>query len=309
MDAIAGIDGVDGTEATDYTQATDTQQLGAGQAGRHRGRPHAVWLRAWLWCAAAWRDFLYLVMPADCVVCGAEDYTLCPECSAALRQQTAAPFRAEHSADALVGVAGNPLLPVIAAGEYRDALSQAILGFKNHGRTELGPPLARCLARALLVVNSSSGTEQLATSELLLLVPIPSTGSGWRRRGFDPVALILRALTREARLPSGMELVPLLRIKARLPWHTTNQKGLGRAARRRNVRNTMAVAGKTVRNFRLQAKPSGQSVILIDDVLTTGSTLREAAKTLEIAGFRVRAAVVLAAARAPSSTTESTTEG
>lgn len=159
------------------------------------------------------------------------------------------------------------------------------------------------------MVNSSSGTEQLATSELLLLVPIPSTGSGWRRRGFDPLALILRALIREARLPSGMELVPLLRIKARPPWQTTNQKGLGRAARRRNVRNTMAVAGKTVRNFRLQAKPSGQSVILIDDVLTTGSTLREAAKTLEIAGFRVRAAVVLAAARAPSSTTESTTEG
>ncbi|WP_160320799.1 ComF family protein [Arthrobacter alpinus] len=308
MDAIEGTDGTDNTEGADYTEATDAQELGAGQAGRHRGHPRALWLRASLWCAAAWRDFLYLVMPADCVVCGAEDHTLCPECSAALRQQTAAPFRAEHSADALVGVAGNSLLPVIAAGEYRDALSQAILGFKNHGRTELGPPLARCLARALLLLNSSSCTEQPPTSELLLLVPIPSTGSGWRRRGYDPVALILRAVTREARLPSGMELVPLLRIKAKLPWHTTNQKGLGRAARRRNVRNTMAIAGKTLKNFRLKANPSGQSVILIDDVLTTGSTLREAAKTLENAGFCVRAAVVLAAARAPSPNTESTTE-
>jgi adenine/guanine phosphoribosyltransferase-like PRPP-binding protein len=39
--------------------------------------------------------------------------------------------------------------------------------------------------------------------------------------------------------------------------------------------------------------------MLVDDVLTTGSTLREAANTLETAGFQVRSAVVLAAARAP----------
>ena len=261
----------------------------------------------YLWCESAWRDFLYLVLPADCVVCGAEDEALCPECSAALRKQTAQPFRAEHSADALMSVAGHPLLPVVAAGEYRDALSQTILAFKNHGRTELGPQLSRCLARAL----NTAATAHLATPPLILLVPIPSTGSGWRRRGYDPVALLLRTLVREGRLPSEMEVVPMLRIKTRLPWHRRHQKGLGRAARRRNIRNTMTIKRKFGDRFRLQAKPSGQDsfeLVVVDDVLTTGSTLREAAKTLQFSGFRVRAAVVLAAARAPSGSSDDAPE-
>lgn len=272
---------------------------------RHRGPARTLWLRIWLWCEAAWRDFLYLVLPADCVVCGAEDQSLCPECAAVLRKQTAAPFRAERSADALMSVAGHPLLRVVASGEYRDALSQSILAFKNHGRTELGPQLSRCLARALDTTAAPPPATPLASMPTVLLVPIPSTGSGWRRRGYDPVALLLRTLVREGRLPFGMEVVPLLRIKTRLPWHRRHQKGLGRAARRRNIRNTMKIKQKFVRSFRLKAKPSGQNVIevvLVDDVLTTGSTLREAAKTLGLSGFRVRAAVVLAAARAPSGT-------
>ena len=259
-----------------------------------------------------------MVLPADCVVCGAEDEALCPECSAALRKQTAEPFRAEHSADALMSVTGHPLLPVVAAGEYRDALSQTILAFKNHGRTELGPQLSRCLARALdtaaaahLATPPTTPVALRPTPPSILLVPVPSTGSGWRRRGYDPVALLLRNLVREGRLPSGMEVVPVLRIKTRLPWHRRHQKGLGRAARRRNIRNTMKIKRKFVNRFRLQAKPSGQDsfeLVVVDDVLTTGSTLREAAKTLEFSGFRVRAAVVLAAARAPSGSSEDAPE-
>ncbi|MET4004127.1 putative amidophosphoribosyltransferase [Arthrobacter sp. UYCu511] len=292
-------------------------RAGTGQvAARHRGRAGTVWLRAWLWCEAAWRDFLNLVLPADCVVCGADDHALCPGCAVLLRQQTGAPFRAEQHADALMGVSGDPLLTVFAAGEYRDALAQAILAFKNHGRTELGPPLARVLARTLTAALTGPGppdqhmcpAQDINPARLiphgLLLVPVPSTGSGWRRRGYDPVALLLRALIREGRLPEGLEVAPVLRIKTKLPWHRAHQKGLGRAARRRNVRNTMAIKAKKVRNFRPTAKPSGQEIVLLDDVLTTGSTLREAAKTLELAGFNLRCAVVLAAAKAPSGDAE-----
>lgn len=271
----------------------------AGTGARHRGRATALWLRIWLWWEAAWQDFLNLVLPADCVVCGADDYSLCPDCASALRSQTVAPFRAEHNADALVGVNGEPLLAVFAAGEYRQALSQSILAFKNHGRTELGPPLARAMAATFATALAEVRTPDQAPSALLL-VPVPSTGGGWRRRGYDPVALLLRALVREGRLPPGMMVAPVLRVKTQLPWHRKHQKGLGRAARRRNVRNTMAIRGKALRDFRLGAKLATPHVVLIDDVLTTGSTLREAAQTLEFAGFRVVCAVVLAAAKAPS---------
>ncbi|MHA7306284.1 ComF family protein [Arthrobacter sp. TMN-49] len=264
--------------------------------GSHRAPVASLWLALWLWGESAFRDFLYLILPADCVVCGREDHALCPACSAALRQQTSAPFRAEQSADALVGVRGYSLLPVVAAGVYRDSLAETILAFKNHGRTELSAPLSRCLARGLGTVTASVVP---ANSGQVIVVPVPSTSSGWRRRGYDPVAMILRALVREARLPPGVAIVPLLGIKARPPWRRHHQKGLGRAARRRNVRNTMKIRRKYHHRVWLRANRRQALVVLVDDVLTTGSTLQEAAKTLENAGLRVCAGVVLAAARAP----------
>jgi predicted amidophosphoribosyltransferase len=264
--------------------------------GRHRGPADQWWMRAWLWWEGAWRDFLYLVMPAECVVCGREDAALCPACTAILRQETRSPYRAEESADALMSVLGHPLLPVVTAGDYRDALSVAILAFKNHGRTELAPVLARGLARALATLPETiPGT----AGHRIHLVPVPSTGNGWRRRGYDPVSLLLRGVQRERRLPPGMAVVPALASKVRPPWNRHHQKGLGRAARRRNVRNTMRIAGTGAWGIRPRANLALGVAVVVDDVLTTGSTLREAAKTLEKSGVRVAGAVVLAAARAP----------
>lgn len=278
----------------------------------HRGRANSPWLRFWLWCEGAWHDFLYLVLPAECVVCGREDQSLCPACSVVLRRQTGAPFRAEATADALVGVLGDSHLPVIAAGAYRDALAATILAFKNHGRTELCAPLGRCLAHGLSHALEHLGrlpppdvvAGPRSPPEQLWLVPIPSTGSGWRRRGYDPVAMILRSMVREGRLPPGVVIAPVLRIKAGPSWRRHHQKGLGRAARRSNVRNTMKISRWRCRNHWLTAKPNTQRAVIVDDVLTTGSTLREAAKTLGQAGLEVRAAVVLAAARAPDRSSE-----
>lgn len=265
----------------------------------HRGRAHSPWVRFWLWCEVAWRDFLDLVMPAECVVCGCEDHALCPACAAVLRRQTSSPFRAEHSADALVGVWGESHLPVIAAGEYRDALAAAILAFKNHGRTELCVPLARGLAMTIATALAELPLRSPQAGNRLWLVPIPSTGNGWRRRGYDPVAMILRALVREGRLPEEVEIMPVLTVRARLPGRRRHQKGLGRAGRRRNVHNTMKKRRWRQGRIRLKANPCGQEVLLVDDVLTTGSTLREGTKTLQRSGFLVRGALVLAAARAP----------
>ncbi|SED86043.1 comF family protein [Arthrobacter alpinus] len=277
------------------THFGDAQQAASPQR-RHRAQAKARGLRLWNWGEAAWRDFMNLLLPADCAVCGKEDHAICPECSAVLRRQTRYPFRAEGAADALVGVLGQTHLPVVAAGNYRDALSASLLAYKNHGRTELKAQLCRCLARAM---SAAMELAPIPPNEPVLLVPVPSTGSGWRRRGYDPVAMMLRALTREGRAPAGMTITPMLSIRAKLPWHRRHQKGLGREARRKNVRNTMRIRVNYLRTFRPSANPAGRLVVLVDDVLTTGSTLREAAKTLEESGFTVCAAVVLAATRAP----------
>lgn len=262
----------------------------------HRGRPRHRWESAVYWWACAWRDFLYLVMPAECVACGCDDAALCPACAVVLRRQTRSPFRAEASADALMSVFGHATLPVVAVGEYRDILAAAILAFKNHGRTELGPPLARALARG---IDALQGLVPGLEGGELLLVPVPSTGSGWRRRGYDPVSLLLRAVARERRLPPGVTVAHLLAVRPRPPWRRRHQKGLGRSARRANVRNTMRVRRAHGRSVRPAACLAGAAVVVVDDVLTTGSTAGEAARALAESGAMVCGALVLAAARAP----------
>ncbi len=285
-----------GPARTGGARAADGREPGFGLPGRgarHRGATRRRWALALFWWDGAWRDFLYLVMPAECVACGRDDAALCPACAAALRRQTSSPHRAEESADAVMSALGHALLPVVAVGDYRDVLASAILAFKNHGRTELAPPLGRALARGI-----ASLTGQLPGIEgrKLLLVPVPSTGAGWRRRGYDPLALLLRALKRERRLPPGLAVAPLLAIRARPPWRRRHQKGLGRAARRANVHRSMRLRRRGILSA---ADLNGEGVIVVDDVLTTGSTLSEAARALEEAGAVVHGALVLAAARAP----------
>lgn len=281
----------------------------------HRAVPSSAGWRIWNWCQGALRDFSYLVLPGECAVCGAEDQGLCLQCAGDLRRATAAPFRAESTADALMGVTGDAHLAVTAGGIYRDVLAAAILAYKNHGRTELGPHLARCLARSLQGALSDRaastppgaaprpawvpGAPRTSAESLVLLVPIPSSGAGWRRRGIDPVGRLLKIMAREGRLPAGVVIAPLLGSRATWPWRRRHQKALGRSARRTNVHNSMRIRPRVARKFLLTAKPSGQLVVVIDDVLTTGSTLREAKKTLASWGYLAEKAVVLAATRAP----------
>ncbi len=101
-----------------------------------------------------------------------------------------------------------------------------------------------------------------------LVVPIPLHPRRLRARGFNPACELARAIAGPARL----RLAP--RALARLR-DTPSQTGLERAARRRNVRGA----------FRAR-RPVPPRIWLVDDVVTTGSTLSEAARALRRAGAR-----------------------
>ncbi|WP_125609772.1 ComF family protein [Specibacter cremeus] len=255
----------------------------ATHAATHAATPGSRWTACWLWLTAAWADFGFLVWPSECLVCGALDDALCADCARGLRGRTRHPFRAEPVVDALVDVDGVPLLAVVAAGVYRDTLAVALLAFKNHGRTDLGGQLAAVLGNGLRAA--------LPGSQDVWLVPVPASGASLRRRGYNPIVLLLGILRRRDALPAGAVTRQVLRLRWRPPWTATRQKALGRAARRANVRNTMRVSPR--------ANIAGRSVVIVDDVVTTGSTLAEAARVLAAAGAHVRGAVVLAAARSP----------
>lgn len=257
---------------------------------------------------------LALAAPVDCVCCGAEDLALCGGCERQVRTLMRRPFRAEARAPALMDVDGSVLLPVVAAGAYRAELAQAILSFKSHGQGQLAEVLSQGLARA---VRAAAGD-----APGLLLVPVPTSSGAYRRRGFSPVHVLLTRM-RRTRAPgigphAGFTTLHALRktgLRAagtrtgeaagktlpgavyRLPGTRGahgGQKGLDRGDRARRVRGSMRVRrGRFARELR------GRPCVIVDDVLTTGATVAEAARALRAAGAVVRGAVVVAATRPP----------
>jgi predicted amidophosphoribosyltransferase len=119
-----------------------------------------------------------------------------------------------------------------------------------------------------------------------VLVPVPSTPAVARARGGDHVARLARVAARY----TGTRTVGALRLGR--PVY--DSAGLSRSDRARNVHRAMLAAAP--------ARPQRRAVI-VDDIVTTGATLREAARALEAAGWAVCAgAVVAATARRTSGT-------
>ena len=144
-------------------------------------------------------------------------------------------------------------------------------------------------------------------------MPVPTTASAYVRRGFDPLGLLLVRLRREGRLPPRAVWAEALRPRRLRPaerlaaWARSvvragsgAQKGLGRRARRSHATGSLAVH----RRVRLRAGSEtgrtaaaelrGRRCIIVDDVLTTGATAREASRALEAAGAVVVGLVTLA---------------
>ena len=206
---------------------------------------------------------LDLVLPLECGGCGAPSTRWCETCESALRVRPDEPHVLTPRID--------PGVPVFALGRYAGARRQAIVALKEHGRRDLTVPLARALA---IGIQRLIGWGILDTP--LTLVPAQTRCSAARRRGGDPVTRIAAAAT--AAHP-GIAVVPALRTTMLV----RESVGLTGAARERNI------AGRV----RLTAAVCGE-VLLVDDVVTTGATAREAARTLHTAGARVTAVLTLA---------------
>ncbi|MFB9715090.1 ComF family protein [Arthrobacter methylotrophus] len=286
---------------------------------RHRGRHPDRLMRLTQGLIVAFSELLAVLAPVECVCCGAEDSTLCGPCARQVRLLCTSPFRAEGQAPTLLTVDGSVILPVVAAAHYRDELAQALLSFKHLGQGRLASVLAPALGKA---VRAAVGNRTD-----IFLVPIPSSNAAFRNRGFSPVHLLLGHLRRRNALPGLQMKDALKKVKSRLAWRDlvqaalardgtslragfedlgagilgvgtrrrgSGQKGLGRGERVRRVRGSM-----TVRLFQERAL-EGKACIIVDDVLTTGATLSEAARALSKAGGVVCGAVVLAATRPPA---------
>ncbi len=155
-------------------------------------------------------------------------------------------------------------LPVTAAGAYDGALRTALLAYKERDRRDLARVLGQQLARA---VDAHSAA---------MVVPIPSSAAARRARGGDHVLRLSRVAARDC----GCALAQPLRL-VRAVQDSALLDPLARAA---NLREAMV------------ARPgAGVPVVIVDDIATTGATLREAARALRAGGWDVRGAAVVAA--------------
>jgi ComF family protein len=148
-----------------------------------------------------------------------------------------------------------------AALRYGDLVREAIHAFKFGGRRGLANPLGGLLA--------GLGLSALPGAVPDVLVPVPLHPRRARERGYNQALLLAQRLERAWGVPVVADA--LLRAMPTLP-----QADLDAVARRRNVRDAFAV-----RRPELIAR---RHVVLVDDVLTTGATAGECARTLYRAG-------------------------
>ena len=206
---------------------------------------------------------LDLLFPPPCVGCGRGGHWLCPACVAAIAP---APARQDRLA---------PLADLWVVGVYADPLKRAIDRFKFKGQRRLAEPLGR-----LLIVTYRRQTQARPGAVPDVIVPVPLFPSHQAERGYNQSALLARVLGRGVGLPviDG----PLRRIR-----DTPQQARLNAEQRKRNV----------VDAFSCQPRhPAlvGRSILLIDDVCTTGATLVECAGALLAGGAKEVRALVLA---------------
>ncbi|MFF0084698.1 ComF family protein [Streptomyces canus] len=262
-----------------------------------------------------WRDLTDLVLPAECGGCGRPRTVLCPECRAAL--DGAAPSRVRPEPEPRG-------LPVVhAAARYADSVRAVLLAHKERGALGLAGPLGTALAGAVRAaarevcgpgggesgpgwsrgaweggygasVGSSGGVRSASPGRVtvgvdvgrwrgdgpgvpVLLVPVPSARWAVRARGHDParrIALTAAGELRRAGTPA--RVVAVLRQRRRV----ADQSGLNSRQRLDNLAGALTVVPG---GGRLLAEGL---VVLVDDLMTTGASLTEAARAVREARAR-----------------------
>jgi ComF family protein len=199
------------------------------------------------------------IAPYDCLACGTEGQLLCAACAGKLAAIPERCYRCrEFSRDWLTCSACRPasrLKSVRPGTAYAGTAKHLIWKLKLSGARAAARIMARRLAP---LVKSSNVT---------IIIPVPTATSRARRRGYDQAKLLARELAAQTRLPYRDYLARR---------GQTHQHGLAR-------RQRLAQLSAAFRVTRPQAV-MGSHVILVDDVVTTGATLEAAAAALQTAG-------------------------
>ena len=225
------------------------------------------------------------IYPRRCVVCGDagemhpelpfceacydrlelfEDVTLCRRCAMPLDPLSDREAGCNHCYRLPFGFDA-----ACAAGPYSGTLREAILAFKYRDRLVLAGFLADLAAGA-----AESAIERFRPQ---VICSIPPARSRLYRRGYDPVALLAERVGRLTGIPYRGDL--LVRVRDTRPLASMNR-----------IQRMVELQGA----FRSGRPLEGETILLVDDIMTTGTTLSEAAGALKVAGAKRVLAVVVA---------------
>lgn len=228
--------------------------------------------------------FLDLFLPPYCYICrnryyGDQPLHICPDCLKKLPviddgfcSICGIPFVADVATHPCGNCITNPppYRAARAAFKHEGSVKEMIHRFKYNGETRLRRPLGLLVAENLEDFARGSSAD--------LIAPIPLHRQRLKNRGFNQALLLAEILSEKWQIRLQRQL--LVRTRQTIP-----QVELGRKQRLVNLHNIFAV-----RNQQLVAD---KTVILVDDVTTTGSTLREAATALKKAGAKKVLAVTI----------------
>ena len=213
-----------------------------------------------------WKSFLSLWLKFPCPLCQrtAED-VVCRYCQKKLESCRVRNSKALWQGD----------LPVFAWGKYEGELKRAIATLKYNNHPEIGVLLGKWLAK------SWQENEIISPSLKLTIVPIPLHQTRFKSRGFNQAVSLAQGFCQET--GDYLEKEALIRVKA-----TEAMFGLNPTQRKKNLQNAFAISENWQKSHR------DSLILLLDDIYTTGTTIKEAAQILRQHRINVLGAIVIA---------------
>jgi len=216
-----------------------------------------------------------LLWPTRCVSCDMPGELLCADCREAL------PWIAQRWACPVCGAPFGWLTCTACEGDWESRATVCAMGFEQissqmiaclKDRSELRLAAVNAAAMATALDEASSwpaldGAARFDPQETDALCFVPATAAAYARRGFDHMELVSKELQR-------LIGVPLFDVLARASKH--DQRALGREDRAANLAGTVTVLDDV----------AGMRLLLVDDVVTTGASMREATRALLARGAR-----------------------
>ncbi len=223
---------------------------------------------------------LELLFPSVCLICGEAELNpgelVCPQC---WRRIDGLKIPVCSGCGRFIDFGwkcsdckGGHDFPVFALGQYAGILREIIHEFKFHGFGRL----AETLGERILALHR----EKLLELAPEMVIPVPLHSLRRKKRGFNQAAILADIIGKGLGLKAGSEILQKIR-------KTKDQMRLDFSERNENIKDAFVIDDKDVDSIK------AKKILLVDDVMTTGATLREAAKAIRLKGGLPVAAVTV----------------